>query len=59
MLNLDDEQRLVVQQLSELAEREFDDRAFTWDGEFPWENVELLADRGFVGSNRAFATELL
>lgn len=35
MLNLDDEQRLVVQQLSELAEREFDDRAFTWDGEFP------------------------
>lgn len=51
MLALDDEQRMLVQTLSDLAEREFEERAFTWEGDYPWENIELLADRGFVGLN--------
>jgi len=40
-----------VSTLETLAEREFADRAFEWDGEPPWANVELLADRGFLGIN--------
>jgi alkylation response protein AidB-like acyl-CoA dehydrogenase len=51
MLQLDDEQQMVVQMLSDLAENEFADRAFQWGGEFPWENIELLADRGVMGIN--------
>jgi len=51
MLSLSAEQRMLVDSLSELAENEFADRAFDWDGETPWENVELLADRGFLGVN--------
>lgn len=51
MLNLDDEQQMVVRMLSDLAENEFAERAFQWDGEFPWKNIELLADRGFMGIN--------
>jgi len=34
-----------------LAESEFESRACTWQGEFPQENVELLADRGYLGIN--------
>jgi len=51
MLSLSAEQRMLVDSLSDLAENEFADRAFDWDGETPWENVELLADRGFLGVN--------
>lgn len=51
MLSLDEEQHMVIQMLSDLAEREFSDRAFEWGGEFPWENMELLAEHGFVGIN--------
>ena len=51
MFDLDDEQRMIVQMLSDLAENEFADRAFEWNGEFPWENIDLLADRGFMGIN--------
>ena len=42
---------MIVDSLSELAETEFADDAFEWDGETPWRNVELLADRGFLGIN--------
>jgi len=51
MLALNDEQKMLVKMLSDLAESEFSERAFTWEGEFPWENVELLADRGYMGIN--------
>lgn len=51
MLSLSAEQRMIVDSLSELAETEFTDDAFEWDGETPWRNVELLADRGFLGIN--------
>ncbi|APX97721.1 acyl-CoA dehydrogenase family protein [Natronorubrum daqingense] len=53
MITLSDEQELLVSSLEDLAEREFTDRAFTWDGDPPWENVELLAEQGFLGINIA------
>jgi len=55
MLSLTDEQRMVLETLQDLAQSEFTDAAFTWQGETPWENVELLADRGFLGINIAEA----
>ncbi|WP_265112082.1 acyl-CoA dehydrogenase family protein [Halosolutus halophilus] len=53
MLALSDEQRLVVSSLEQLAEEEFADDAFTWEGDLPTENVELLAEQGFLGINIA------
>ena len=50
MLTLTQEQKMLVNTLTDLAEREFADKAFEWDG-IPWENVELLADRGYMGLN--------
>jgi alkylation response protein AidB-like acyl-CoA dehydrogenase len=50
MLSLTAEQQMLVDTLEQLAEREFADRAFEWDGT-PWANVELLADQGFLGIN--------
>jgi alkylation response protein AidB-like acyl-CoA dehydrogenase len=44
---------MIVRLLSELAESEFAERACTWQGEFPQENVEPLADRGLIGINLA------
>lgn len=51
MLSLSSEQEMLVSSLEDLAEREFSDRAFEWDGAPPWENVELLAEQGFLGIN--------
>jgi len=52
MLTLTDEQRMLVDSLQDLAANEFADRAFTYEGEEgPDENIELLADRGFLGLN--------
>jgi alkylation response protein AidB-like acyl-CoA dehydrogenase len=53
MLDLTDEQRMIVRTLSELAENEFADEAFEWGAEYPWENLELLADQGLMGINLA------
>ncbi|OLZ39427.1 acyl-CoA dehydrogenase [Natrinema saccharevitans] len=53
MLSLSAEQELVVSSLEELARREFSDAAFSWDGDLPLENIELLADRGYLGLNIA------
>ncbi|ADB62645.1 acyl-CoA dehydrogenase domain protein (plasmid) [Haloterrigena turkmenica DSM 5511] len=53
MLALSDEQQMVVSSLEQLAEQEFADKAFTWEGEPPMENVELLAEQGFLGINIA------
>ncbi len=47
--SLDETQRLLVRTATELAEAEFAEKAFTWEGEFPWENLESLADRGLLG----------
>jgi alkylation response protein AidB-like acyl-CoA dehydrogenase len=51
MFALSPEQEMLRDSLSELARNEFADDAFTWAGEVPWPNVELLADRGFLGVN--------
>ena len=48
---LTEEQSMLMASLREMAEREFAEAAFSWQGETPWENVELLADRGFLGLN--------
>ena len=46
---LNDTQRLLVKTATELAEREFAEDAFTWEGSFPWVNLEQLADVGLLG----------
>lgn len=51
MYELTDEQRMMVNSLEDLADAEFAENAYTWGGEIPWENFELLADRGFLGLN--------
>jgi len=51
MLSLSAEQEMVVSSLEELAQNEFSDAAFSWDGDIPLENIELLADRGYLGLN--------
>ena len=51
MISLTEEQRMLLDSLEALVENEFDDKAFDWQGETPWENIELLADRGYLGVN--------
>ena len=51
MFALTAEQEMLRDSISELAREEFADDAFTWEGEIPWPNVELLADRGYLGVN--------
>lgn len=52
MVKLTDEQRLILESVKELAENEFADRAFSYEeGEPPTENIEILADRGYLGIN--------
>lgn len=46
---LDETQRLLTLTARELAETELAADAFTWEDEFPWKNVELLADAGLLG----------
>ncbi|WP_254538519.1 acyl-CoA dehydrogenase family protein [Halomarina litorea] len=53
MIALSAEQQMLVSSLEDLAEREFADRAFEWQGDPPWANVELLAEQGFLGINIA------
>lgn len=50
MLTLTQEQKMLVDTVTDLAEREFADKAFEWEG-IPWENVEVLADHGYMGLN--------
>jgi alkylation response protein AidB-like acyl-CoA dehydrogenase len=40
-----------VHAATELAVDEFAENACEWNGEVPWENVKLLADRGYLGIN--------
>lgn len=51
MLNLSKEQQRIVNRTSDLAESEFRERAFTWDGDVPWEHVQLLAEHDLLGIN--------
>lgn len=45
------ERQVLISALSKLAESEFQDDAFEWHGELPKENIDLLADRGYLGIN--------
>lgn len=52
MVDLNNEQRLIMDSIADVAENEFADRAFTYDdGGVPKKNIELLADQGFLGIN--------
>lgn len=53
MFGLSTEQQMVVETVHELARNEFAERAFTWNENIPTENLELLADRGYLGVNFA------
>jgi alkylation response protein AidB-like acyl-CoA dehydrogenase len=46
---LDNEERMLLETVRDLAEEEFAEKALTWEESHPWENLELLADRGFLG----------
>lgn len=46
---LDDEERMIVDTVDQLARENFEENAFTWGSETPWENIELLARQGFYG----------
>lgn len=43
------EERLIQRAAERLAENEFAADAFTWEDEFPRENVETLAEQGLLG----------
>jgi alkylation response protein AidB-like acyl-CoA dehydrogenase len=49
MLTLNEERRMLVESIREIAENEFAEDAGTWQGAKPWPNLELLADRGYLG----------
>jgi alkylation response protein AidB-like acyl-CoA dehydrogenase len=51
MLNLDQEQRMVLQMVQKVTQQEFADQAFSWEGKFPWENMQFLGKQGFIGLN--------
>lgn len=51
MISLSPEQELLVSSVADIAESEFTDRAFDWNGEPPWENAQRLAEQGFLGVN--------
>ena len=46
---LTEEQRLLRDTARRIAEAEFAETAFTWEGSFPHENVEVLAEQGLLG----------
>jgi len=46
---LDNGDQMIVETVDQLARDNFDEAAFTWTSETPWENLELLAEQGFYG----------
>lgn len=46
---LSETQRAIRRSARELAEEHFAENAFTWEGEHPTENAEILAEHGFLG----------
>jgi alkylation response protein AidB-like acyl-CoA dehydrogenase len=45
------DQREFVDEVRTLAEREFADEAYTWEGDVPWKNIETLREAGLYGVN--------
>ncbi len=48
---LSQEQQMVLQSIKRIAKDHFEKNAFTWEGQRPWENLQLLADQGYLGLN--------
>jgi alkylation response protein AidB-like acyl-CoA dehydrogenase len=46
---LTEEQKLLKNTVEQIAEQEFEDDAFTWEGEFPDKNVKTLRENGLLG----------
>lgn len=46
---LTDEQQLVYDTASDIAEQEFEADAFTWEDEFPTQNQNVLAEQELLG----------
>lgn len=51
MQSLTTEQQHLVNEWDRIAREEFAEKAFTWQGNTPWENLELLAELGHLGIN--------
>lgn len=51
MFAVSEEQRILIESARELARNEFRKNGYTGEHDIPWENVQLLADKGFVGVN--------
>lgn len=51
MVVLTDEQQMIVDSATQLAENEFSTTPGDRDGEIPWDNIKALADAGFIGAN--------
>jgi alkylation response protein AidB-like acyl-CoA dehydrogenase len=49
MISLNSEQKMLVNAVTDIAEREFAENACQWEGNKPWENLQTLADHGFLG----------
>ena len=45
----DQEQQMIRDSASAIAETEFAETAFTWESTYPYENREILAENGFLG----------
>lgn len=48
LANLTDEQQMIVDLVEEFSENELADRAFEWNGETPWPNLEALSEHGLL-----------
>jgi alkylation response protein AidB-like acyl-CoA dehydrogenase len=51
MFDLTDDQHLFLRSVRDIATTEFEDKAFSWGDELPWDHIQILADNGFMGVN--------
>ncbi len=51
MLDLNNEQQMIVSSLRDVVENEFEKTASDWNGEMPWENLQILSEHGYYGVN--------
>lgn len=51
MISLTETQSELVKNVREIAEKNFAENACQWEGETPWENLELLAEHDLLGIN--------
>lgn len=51
MVFVTEDHRQLARRAEELAREEFTDKAFTWDGDVPWENIRTLVDEDLYAVN--------